>query len=115
MKKFKMIMEIIGLSVLINENTDFCSFVYFSGHINKLDIRISQSKEDTENRLYSIGLYYETDFISEEMILNSLEDAKNVLTGYLYGNVVDFTGAGAREKMIKLKVEMPTPAATEVG
>lgn len=105
------------MSVLINENTEFCSFTDFSGHVKTLKIRIYPNKEDFANvfELYRVNLFYDVDWLSEESILSSLEEAKNVLTGYLYGNVIDSTGAGIPDKIIRLKNEKPIPAATDMG
>jgi len=79
-------MELIGTSVLINENTEYCSFVDFSGHVNVVNIRIFPNKVDVQNKfkLYSADLYYKADWLTEDEILNPIKDAKNVLSGYLH-------------------------------
>lgn len=90
MKNFKTVMELIGLSILINENTDYCSFVDFSGHVDKVKIRVYRSKEqcvETSDRIYGADLHYDpikTPWKTEEEILSGLNEAKRVLSGYLY-------------------------------
>jgi len=88
MKNFKPVMELIGLSILINENTDYCSFVDFSGHVDKVKIRVYKSRElcmEQSGRLYVADMYYNaTEWQSEEQILSEFEEAKRILSDYLY-------------------------------
>jgi hypothetical protein len=91
MKNFNLILEIIGLSILINENTELCVFADYSGHVNKLDISVHPNKEsyDHKDKIYSVSLYCVSDFVSDKKILSSLKETKKVLTGYLYGNSIE--------------------------
>lgn len=88
MINFKLVMELIGISVLINENTEYCSFVDFSGHVGKVKIRVFKSKElciDRSDRIYVTDLYCNVpEWKSEDQIISELEDAKKILSGYLY-------------------------------
>lgn len=94
MQNFKQVMELIALSILINENTEYCSFVEFAGHVEKVDIRVYKSKEqciEQSDRLYKASLHYDpvkTEWKSEKRILVELEDAKKNLHGYLYGDII---------------------------
>lgn len=93
MKNFKTVMELIGLSILINENTEYCSFVDFSGHVEKVAVRIYKSKElciERCDQLYKVDLYLgKNDWTSEEKVTLELEDTKKALHGYLYGNSLE--------------------------
>jgi len=40
----ELVIEIMVLGFLVNQNTDFCTFVDFSGHVNHLRIDIRKSK-----------------------------------------------------------------------
>jgi len=81
-------MEIISLAVLINENTELCTFVDFSGHIKSINVRVFPSKSDehTQNvhKLYSTNSYYEEEsWMKEGEVLTQLQAVKEVLKGYL--------------------------------
>lgn len=90
MKYFKKVMEIIGLSILVNENTEFCSFVDFSGHVKHVKIRIYKTKDaDPDERLHSVYVYYEEEnYRSDDDILFGFEDAKNLLSNYLFNPTI---------------------------
>jgi len=91
MKNYKLVMEIIGLAILVNENTDLCVFVDFSGHIKSIDVRIfpSKSEEYTQNihKIYSANSYYAEDsWMEQDQISSKLEEIKGVLSGYLFNS-----------------------------
>ena len=88
MKNYKLLMEIIGLAILVNENTELCVFVDFSGHVKSIDVRIfpSKSEEHTQGeKLYSASSYYEEEsWMEEGSALANLQAIKEVLSGYLF-------------------------------
>lgn len=47
----KLIMEIIMLAVLVQENTDYCIFLDYSGHVDSIDVRIRESKKNWQNEV----------------------------------------------------------------
>ena len=49
--KLKLMFECIALAVLINEHTDYCVFIDFSGHIDTLDVSIRKNKDQYQIRL----------------------------------------------------------------
>jgi len=93
MTNYKLVMEIISLAVLINENTELCTFVDFSGHVKSIDVRVfpSKSEEHTQNvhKIYSVNSYYSDDsWMDGDKVLSKLQEIKEVLSGYLF-NIVE--------------------------
>ena len=89
MKKYKLVMEIISLAVLINENTELCTFVDFSGHVRTISVRVFPSNSDEHvkniNRIYSKDAHYEDEsWMKEGESLTQLQEIKEVLKGYLF-------------------------------
>jgi hypothetical protein len=46
LEKQKLIAELIQLAMAINYQTDYCVFVDFAGHVDWLNIKIAESKEN---------------------------------------------------------------------
>jgi len=91
MKNYKLVMNIIGLTVLINENTELCTFVDFAGHVSKVSIRVYAKKETEELPIKKFDLYYDhtqTDWLSEDDIRAKLEDVENLLRDYLFNTEI---------------------------
>jgi len=89
MTNYKLVMEIISLAVLINENTELCTFVDFSGHVKTIGVRVypSNSEEHTKNisKLYSGDAHYNDEsWMKEGKSLTQLQAMKEVLKGYLF-------------------------------
>lgn len=58
-EKDRLICEIFQLAYLVNQYTPFCTFVRFSGHVNKAEIEIRQSKENWQSELLESEFYVE--------------------------------------------------------
>jgi len=89
MKNYKLVMEIISLAILVNENTELCTFVDFSGHVNTISARVfpSKSEEHTKNihRIYSKDAHCNDElWMNEGESLTQLQEIKEVLKGYLF-------------------------------
>jgi len=89
MKNYKLVMEIISLAVLINENTELCTFVDFSGHVGKISVRVFRSKSEEhtqgDHKIYSADSYYTKEsWMEEGECLAKLQEIKEVLSGYLF-------------------------------
>jgi len=89
MTNYKLVIEIISLAILINENTELCTFVDFSGHVKSIDVRVfpSKSEEHTQNvhKIYSANSYYSDDsWMDEDKVLSKLQEIKEALRGYLF-------------------------------
>lgn len=46
-----LIMQCMNLAFLVNQKTEFCTFVRFSGHVNKCEIEIRAGKENWQSEL----------------------------------------------------------------
>ena len=85
MKNYKLVMEIISLTILINENTELCTFADYSGHVNTLHIRAYPNKDRTttefhENLIYNERMYCAMEsWMTEDDLIEKLEDAKKFL------------------------------------
>lgn len=49
--------EIMILGMLVNENTEYCVFVSYSGHIYGVDIKICESKEQYNTEIAQTSFY----------------------------------------------------------
>lgn len=41
----RLVIRIMRLAYLVNQNTDYCVFINFSGHVNSLHVTIAESKK----------------------------------------------------------------------
>lgn len=55
-EKIKLVLEIMSLAILVDQQTDYCVFVDYSGHIESLDIDVSESKENWRNKICKAGI-----------------------------------------------------------
>lgn len=55
-EKQQLILKIMHLAYLVHEMTEFCVFIDFSGHINRLDVRIRESKENWQNEVMEASI-----------------------------------------------------------
>lgn len=81
-EKERVVQEIMNLAFLINQRTEMCVFIRFSGHVGGLDIDISESKNNYTRSICE----------SDRYIKNSLEsfsDMREVLLGILRDGEVD--------------------------
>ena len=62
--KEKVIQEIMNLAFLVNQRTERCVFIRFSGHVDGLEIDVRKSKENY-NTEYCDTESYTTDSIEE--------------------------------------------------
>lgn len=51
-KYLKLSCEIFVLALLINERTDYCVFLNYAGHVDSIDIRLMESKENYNERIF---------------------------------------------------------------
>lgn len=67
LEKQKLIAEIIQLAMAINYQTDYCVFVDFSGHVNWLDIKIAESKENYNKQVCTSHIVLKRDNAIERL------------------------------------------------
>lgn len=77
-KKIQTITEVITKAVIVNNTTDVCIFIDYSGHINKLELSIRESKEDFNNILASCNIRL-SPFTPNNLDKNYLEKFNNEL------------------------------------
>lgn len=51
LEEFKLLNKINALALLINNRTKYCVFVRYSGHVDNIDISISESKSYYNNKV----------------------------------------------------------------
>jgi len=61
----------------INLNTDLCVFFEIWGHVEKIEVRISESKENYSNRIFKEYFYYDRKNCEESFdeMLKKIEEA----------------------------------------
>ena len=47
----RLVIKIMHLAYLVNQYTNYCVFIHFSGHVNSLEITIAESKKLYMNRV----------------------------------------------------------------
>ena len=50
-ERIKLVLEAMTLGYLIQDQTDYCVFMYYSGHVDSFDIDIRESKENWHNKV----------------------------------------------------------------
>jgi hypothetical protein len=80
-QKQKLTSEIMTLAYMVNEVTDYCTFVRFSGHVNHVEITIAKSRKDYLNQIatseFKPNGKVERLQSAKETLLNILKD-KNI-------------------------------------
>jgi hypothetical protein len=75
-QKQKLTSEIMTLAYMVNEVTEYCTFVRFSGHVNRVAVTIAKGKKDYSNHII------ESDFRTDgkvERLLSVKETLLNIL------------------------------------
>lgn len=80
--------EIIGLCMKVNEETKYCVFADFSGHVHWLDIRIASSKKDYHNHVLTSQLTYKNS--SDDYFNRRYDEIKSVLVSILKTGKADY-------------------------
>jgi len=81
-ERVKLIMEIFALAYLVHDQTDYCVFINFSGHVDSFEIDIRESAENYQNKVCEtqfkdrfLKLYHK----DKEDHLNWLKSTRDVL------------------------------------
>lgn len=64
----QIICDILQLAFLVQEHTDYCVFIRYSGHVNSLDVEICESKKN-----YAVKLL-ESEFYTNGVLLQKAGD-----------------------------------------
>ena len=74
-KKMQLVLDIMRLGVEISENTKTDVFVYYSGHVDSLDIRVFYGGwSEGRSADYTKCVYLNSKYRSEEDIIEILEE-----------------------------------------
>lgn len=80
----RLIVEVMTLAFAVHENTDYCIFIDFSGHVNSFSISIRESKERWQNKVCETELATVIgEYQSAGDVDSYLKAAKDVLTQIL--------------------------------
>lgn len=82
--------EIQALSYMVNAFTNYCVFVNFSGHVNSIQVRIAESKENYHENLANTDLYLESKYQKPEVTIERLNTLKSNLKKILRKNKIDY-------------------------
>jgi len=82
-KRTELTLECMALAHLINEETEYCVFLDYHGHVGSIDIRIAASKRDYHNYVCEAEIYTRYGQMQratkEEKIIASLTAKRDVL------------------------------------
>lgn len=84
--RVKQLTELMYLAMLVHEHTDYCVFIDYSGHIDKLGIQIRKSQEEYNVRIADAGMYAKGELFTTKRY----EDVKKVLTDILDNGEIDY-------------------------
>jgi hypothetical protein len=84
------IQELIGLAMKVQETTEYCVFIRFSGHINNLEIEIRKSKKAYQTRI--IDSEFETGglFVTDERFEKRYQEIRGFLVDILKKGKIDY-------------------------
>ena len=86
MEKIKLMQEVIFLAMQVQEQTDYCVFINFSGHVNCIEIEICKSKKDYEKNVAKSYIR-----LNDEWSIERLKEVKATLLEILESKEVDTT------------------------
>ena len=98
LEKNKLLAEIIAFGILINQHTDYCVFVRYSGHVDSINVELCESKRKFNTKIFedeistAFSKYYQKD---KEDVLNIIKTYRDVMKQILedgeipYDNVVE--------------------------
>jgi hypothetical protein len=84
-EKQKLTSEIMTLAYMVNETTEYCTFLRFSGHVNNVEITIAKSRKDYLDKIVT------SDFKPNGNI-ERLQSAKETLLKILKEKNIDVSG-----------------------
>lgn len=75
--------ELVYLAKLVEDNTDYCVFINYSGHVDRLEIEICESKLEYQKRVTEAAIKTNYRFDKKQF-----GEIKKMLTGILdYGEI----------------------------
>lgn len=95
METTMLIGEIMVLAHLVNENTDYCVFVDYAGHVGKLSLRLCESKSNYTVELAIGEMYTNEEFVGavdwQEEVFREMKLMKLRLRKILRDKKVDYS------------------------
>lgn len=81
-EKTKLVSEIIMLAMKVQDETEHCVFINVSGHVEKIEIQVTASKNDYHNKIA------ESEFrMGERASIERLNEAKDTLLSFIEDGV----------------------------
>ncbi|MDP4158215.1 MAG: hypothetical protein Q8911_00425 [Bacillota bacterium] len=77
-KPVKLLSEVMALAYLVNENTEYCAFLSFMGHVNLLKVQIAKSDTDYNEIICTIETYLDGEETEGKLLV-----LKSTLENYL--------------------------------
>ncbi|MDV3882953.1 hypothetical protein CMU04_06430 [Elizabethkingia anophelis] len=88
----KALLKIQWLSIKINRDTDMCVFINVSGHVSGIEITISESKKNYNNKRIESSMYFDKNGIHKDSV-SKLSDLNNIvefMEECLKNNCIDY-------------------------
>jgi hypothetical protein len=85
------IQELIGLAMKVQETTEYCVFIHFSGHVESIEIKITPSKKDYLTNLIETEFYTSpSKHRSQEYFGKKYQRVKGFLVDILKKGKIDY-------------------------
>lgn len=94
--KSQKLAELISLSMKVQEETTYCVFIHFSGHVDKIKIDVCKSKNDYLDIVIT-GEFYTHERYDEGHFDKRYLEVKSVLVSILENGEVDFNHENIKE------------------
>lgn len=92
-EKTKLTIELMALAFLVNEETDYCVFIRFSGHIDSMEIEVAASKENYLNKVLhaEFDTAYKEWRKTDQPLIANLKSRIAVLKQILKDGAIDYS------------------------
>jgi len=92
-EKAKLTIELMALAFLVNEETDYCVFIRFSGHIDSMEIEVAASKENYLNKVLraEFDTAYKEWRKTDQPLIANLKSRIAVLKQILKDGAIDYS------------------------
>jgi hypothetical protein len=84
------VQELIGLAMKVQETTEYCVFIQFSGHVNNLEIDISKSKKNYKDRVIESEFRTDGPYVTKEHFERRYKEIKGFLVNILKKGKIDY-------------------------
>jgi len=97
-EKQQLVLRIMRLAYLVHENTSYCAFIRYSGHVDELQVEIRRSKDIWQEKLFQVELVdHYTERKNEGSRYPQLDATVALLENILRDGRIDFDEVGEYE------------------